>query len=75
MIFGLMLSYGSYISYFSIINQCLKKIGFENPNKVVSYSIIGLSCTGILSTILFSNLIRKKQKYKFILSMRKNIFI
>ena len=68
------LSYGSLISFFSIINQCMTIVGYKNPADQSSTIVIAALSLGLFSTILFSYGIRKTHKFRYIISIC-NIFL
>lgn len=71
----MMFSYGSMIGYFAILDQCLKHLGYEYPDKVTSFTILSIMSSGIVSTLFFSYCIKRTLKYKMIISICKSFLI
>ena len=62
-------AYGSLISFFSLINQCLTILHYEKPATVTSITLLGAMAFGTVSAFFFSYSLRKTHKYRFIISL------
>lgn len=59
-----MLSYGNMIAFIANLNQMLTVLGYKDSAIIFSYILIGVSITGILSTIGVSIGLKKTLAYR-----------
>ena len=67
--------YGTEIAFIATLNQCITILGYQNPGRTFAVILFSFSASGIVSTIMFSFILKKTVAYKKISLIRKFILI
>jgi hypothetical protein len=66
------LSFGVLSAFMTILDQCLKALGYSNSGSITSIIFLISTPTGILFVPFFIGILKKTQKYRLLSSLCKN---
>ena len=69
------LTFGSVVAFLSIIDRCLKGLGYPNPSAVISKVVIAMTIAGICGNIVFSALVKRTKQYRIIATISTSAVI
>lgn len=63
--FAMAFNYGINTSFFSILEQSLKGLGYVEPGKTISTTAVAGTVMGICGNLIISQVLRRTKAYKY----------